>query len=53
MKLKTGWGVAEDVRLTRALREEIGGEVELMVDANHAYDPSTRWLTCARSRSST
>jgi len=38
MKLKTGWGVAEDVRLTRALREEIGGEVELMVDANHAYD---------------
>jgi D-galactarolactone cycloisomerase len=38
MKLKTGWGVAEDVRLTRALRDEIGGEVELMVDANHAYD---------------
>src|SRR3954453_16118910 len=38
MKLKTGGGGAEDVRLTRALREEIGGEVELMVDANHAYD---------------
>jgi D-galactarolactone cycloisomerase len=38
MKLKTGWGVAEDVRLTRALRDEIGPDVELMVDANHAYD---------------
>jgi D-galactarolactone cycloisomerase len=38
MKLKTGWGVAEDVRLTRALRDEIGAGVELMVDANHAYD---------------
>ena len=38
MKLKTGWGVAEDVRLTKALRDEIGLGIELMVDANHAYD---------------
>jgi D-galactarolactone cycloisomerase len=38
MKLKTGWGVAEDVRLTEALRHEIGPEIELMVDCNHAYD---------------
>src|SRR4051812_3231103 len=38
MKLKIGWGVAEDIRLTRALRDEIGPEVGLMVDANHAYD---------------
>ena len=38
MKLKIGWGIAEDIRLTRALRDEIGPEVGLMVDANHAYD---------------
>lgn len=38
MKLKTGWGIAEDVALTRALRNEIGPVIGLMVDANHAYD---------------
>jgi D-galactarolactone cycloisomerase len=38
MKLKTGWGVDADVRLTRAVRREIGPDVALMVDANHAYD---------------
>jgi len=40
MKLKTGWGLAEDVALTTALRDEIGC-VGLMVDANHAYDART------------
>jgi D-galactarolactone cycloisomerase len=38
MKLKVGWGVEEDLRLTRAVRAEIGEGVALMVDANHAYD---------------
>lgn len=38
MKLKTGWGVAEDIRLTRAVRAEIGLAIGLMADANHAYD---------------
>lgn len=38
MKLKTGWGIAEDVALTRALREEIGPGIRLAIDANHAYD---------------
>ncbi len=38
MKLKTGFGVAQDVRMTRALRQEIGVECLLAVDANHAYD---------------
>lgn len=38
MKLKTGWGVAEDIRLTHALRAEIGPAIALMADANHAYD---------------
>jgi D-galactarolactone cycloisomerase len=40
VKLKTGWGLAEDVALTTALRDEIGS-AGLMVDANHAYDART------------
>ncbi len=38
LKLKTGWGLKEDIALTRAFREAIGPEVGLMVDCNHAYD---------------
>lgn len=38
MKLKVGFGVAQDVAVTRAIRETIGPEVALMIDANHAYD---------------
>jgi D-galactarolactone cycloisomerase len=38
IKLKVGFGVEEDARITRALREAIGPDIKLMVDANHAYD---------------
>jgi D-galactarolactone cycloisomerase len=38
VKLKVGFGVEEDARVTRAVREAIGSDVALMVDANHAYD---------------
>src|SRR5688500_1307847 len=38
MKLKTGWGIDEDIALTRALRAEIGPDIRLAADANHAYD---------------
>lgn len=38
MKLKTGWGIDEDIALTRALRAEIGPDIRLAIDANHAYD---------------
>ena len=38
VKLKVGFGVAEDAVVTRAVREAIGPDVALMVDANHAYD---------------
>lgn len=38
MKLKVGFGVAEDAAVTRAVREAIGPDVALMIDANHAYD---------------
>jgi D-galactarolactone cycloisomerase len=38
VKLKVGFGVEEDVEMTRAVRDVIGAGVALMVDANHAYD---------------
>jgi D-galactarolactone cycloisomerase len=38
VKLKVGFGMEEDAAVTRAVREAIGPDVALMVDANHAYD---------------
>src|SRR3954462_1078649 len=38
VKLKVGFGIAEDAAVTRAVREAIGPDVALMVDANHAFD---------------
>jgi hypothetical protein len=38
VKLKVGFGVAEDAAITRAVHETIGPDTGLMVDANHAYD---------------
>jgi D-galactarolactone cycloisomerase len=38
LKLKTGWGLAEDISLTRDFRHAIGPNVGLLVDCNHAYD---------------
>jgi D-galactarolactone cycloisomerase len=38
VKLKVGFGVAEDAATARAVREAIGPDIGLMVDANHAYD---------------
>jgi len=37
MKLKIGYGIETDSRYVRALREAIGDDIKLMVDANHAY----------------
>jgi D-galactarolactone cycloisomerase len=37
MKMKVGFGIEEDVRRVRAVREAIGPRTQLMVDANHAY----------------
>ena len=38
IKLKVGFGVAEDAGVAKAVRAAIGPEVALMIDANHAYD---------------
>ncbi len=38
MKLKIGFNVDDDVRLIEKIRETIGTDMELMLDANHGYD---------------
>jgi len=38
VKLKVGFEVREDVALIRAVRDSIGAETGLMLDANHGYD---------------
>ncbi len=38
VKIKIGFGVALDVASIRAVREFLGGDIELMIDANHGYD---------------
>lgn len=38
MKLKTGFGVEDDIRYILGVREGIGDGPKLMVDANHAYN---------------
>ena len=38
VKLKIGFGVAEDVQLIEAVREALGPDVGLMLDANHGFD---------------
>ena len=40
MKLKIGYGIERDVHLVKTIREAIGDDLSLMVDANHAYNAS-------------
>ena len=40
LKMKVGLGVETDVKHVRAVRRAIGDDVQLMVDANHAYSLS-------------
>ena len=41
IKMKVGYGFAKDVGYVTAVREAIGDEIELMIDANHAYNATT------------
>ncbi len=38
MKIKVGFGVERDARLVKSIRQAVGGNVALMLDANHAYN---------------
>ncbi|MDI6024705.1 mandelate racemase/muconate lactonizing enzyme family protein [Corticibacterium sp. UT-5YL-CI-8] len=37
-KIKIGFDLEEDLRVLRAVREAVGDDMRLMVDANHGYD---------------
>lgn len=38
MKMKVGLGIEEDIENVKKVREAIGPEIQLMIDANHAYN---------------
>lgn len=38
VKIKIGFGVKQDVATIKAVRDAIGSEIALMIDANHGYD---------------
>lgn len=40
MKIKLGFGVANDIKVMTDIRDAVGDNVELMIDANHAYTVS-------------
>lgn len=41
IKMKVGYGLAKDIRNVTAVREALGDDIHLMIDANHAYDATT------------
>ena len=41
LKIKIGFDTKEDVTRVKAIREAVGNEILIMIDANHAYDAST------------
>jgi L-alanine-DL-glutamate epimerase-like enolase superfamily enzyme len=46
LKIKIGHGPEEDASIVRALRHAVGPELELMVDANCAYDVESALRLC-------
>ncbi len=46
LKIKIGHGPHEDEELVARIRETVGNRVELMVDANKAYDPDSALQFC-------
>lgn len=40
MKIKLGFGVTNDIKVMTDLRDALGNDIELMIDANHAYTVS-------------
>ena len=38
VKIKIGFGIEDDLRTIEAVREAIGPDVQLMIDANHGFD---------------
>lgn len=41
IKIKIGFGIEDDIKTVKAIRKAVGNDIELMVDANHAYNSMT------------
>lgn len=41
VKLKVGFGLQNDIQTVRAIRKTVGDNIDLMIDANHAYNATT------------
>ena len=39
--MKMGFGPAEDERIVSAVRDAVGDDIAVAIDANCAYDPTT------------
>ncbi len=48
LKIKIGLGLMEDVKRVKAVREEVGDEIELWVDANQAFTPEESITLCQK-----
>lgn len=46
MKIKIGFGIEDDIKAVKAIREAVGPDIKLMVDANHAYNANTALKVC-------
>jgi len=52
LKIKIGLGLMEDVKRVRAVREEVGEDIELWVDANQAFTPEESITLCQKLKES-
>jgi len=41
VRIKTGLGIKEDVEIIKKIRESVGSDIKLRIDANQAYTPPT------------
>jgi len=48
LKIKIGLGLMEDVKRVRAVREEVGEDIDIWVDANQAFTPEESITLCQK-----
>ena len=52
LKIKIGLGLMEDVKRVRAVRKEVGEDIEMWVDANQAFTPEESITLCQKLKES-
>jgi len=52
LKIKIGLGLMEDVKRVRAVREEVGEDIDIWVDANQAFTPEESITLCQKLKES-